>query len=105
MKYLVRKIGRAKWDQKDDLPQGSIAADAVTTDLRTSGNKLSFWFCTADTDDELNEVVLALASGNDRPDKIDIAWFETALLEKDNVAIELSEGRTPVTGQGRPGGQ
>lgn len=96
MKYLVRRIGRAKWDQKKELPANSIGADAVTSDLRTNGNELSFWVCEANSGEELKEVVLAMASGNDRPDRIDIAWFDASFLEKENVAIEHSEGRTPV---------
>ena len=41
--FLIRKIARAKWESKDDLSKEEIPADAVTVDLRTSDNVLSFW--------------------------------------------------------------
>lgn len=98
MKYLVRKVSRAKWEIKAELPSGSIAADAVTTDLKTQGNELSLWFCAAESDEELTDIVLALVAGpnRDRADTIDIVWFESSLMEKDGVSIEPSAGETYV---------
>ena len=43
--FLARKISLAKWSKKGELEVGEIAADAVTADLRTQDNKLSFWRC------------------------------------------------------------
>lgn len=38
MAVLTRKISRAKWEASEDLDEGEIQADAVSADLRTSGN-------------------------------------------------------------------
>lgn len=73
-----------------------IPADAVTTDLRTTANKLSFWKCGAAADEELRRVVLALASAAERVDKVDIVWVAKASLEARGVALEDSDGRTPI---------
>ena len=43
--FLARKVSLAKWSKKDELAEGEIPADAVTADLRTQDNKLSFWRC------------------------------------------------------------
>ena len=46
--FLARKISLAKWSKKQEqgeLAEDEIPADAVTADLRTQDNKLSFWRC------------------------------------------------------------
>ena len=93
MAYLVRKITRAKWTSLDDA---SVPADAVTVDLRTSGNKLSLWKCTARDDGDISDVALALAAGLERIDKIELVLFEKKGLDADGVSLESSEGRTPI---------
>ena len=40
--FVARMITRAKWDPKPELQTGEISADAVTGDLRTRYNSLSF---------------------------------------------------------------
>ena len=47
MSVLARKISRAKWEATKDLGDGEIQADAVSADLRTMGNTLSFWRCAS----------------------------------------------------------
>lgn len=99
MGWLVRKISRAKWEPKPELEPTFIAADAVTVDLRTSNNRLSFWECNqGQVEAELAEVAVALAGGLDRPDKLDIAWFEKSLVESMGVQLENTEGHTPLKG-------
>lgn len=56
-----------------------ISADAVTLCLKTSGNTLSFWRCSADTDD-IAQIALALALGTDK-DRLDA--FDVVLLRRD----------------------
>ena len=73
--FLARKISRAKWDPKDDLADGEIAADAVTADLRTNGNRLSLWRCGDGTPEEIDDVVLALIASYDRVGVCDVAWI------------------------------
>jgi hypothetical protein len=50
---LARKVARAKWEPRSDLGDGTIAADAVTADLRTTENTLSFWRCNSSSADDL----------------------------------------------------
>ena len=97
MGHVVRKISRAKWDPKEELGSDAISADAVTSDLRTNGNCLSFWECTdANSEIELHEIVLALAGAFERLDKIDVAWIDQDVAAKKGITFEKSEGRTLV---------
>lgn len=92
--FLVRKITRAKWHSR--LGLGAIPADAVTADLRTTNNTLSFWQCGDGTNDEINEAVLALAAGGQRIDNIDIVWMSDRDLRADGHSLRCTAGRTPV---------
>ena len=73
--FLARKITRAKWDPKEELSKGEISADALTCDLRTRGNALSFWQCGNGAEAEIEEAALAIAGAGDRIDKIDLVWL------------------------------
>lgn len=90
---LVRKVTRAKWSSSE-LGEGEIPADAISVDLRTSGNTLSLW--ESPSPGELHEVVLALAAAGDRIDKIDVVFIDRQRI--DDLGIELSRtpGDTPV---------
>lgn len=96
MPVLARKITRAKWERADGLAEGEVAADAVTVDLRTSGNTLSFWTCTIPSEEELRETVLALAANAERLDKFDIAWLDEAAVCSAGLATNPTDGDTPV---------
>ncbi len=93
--FLARKISRAKWDAKEGLSKGEISADAVTADLRTRENKLSFWRCGRET--EVEDAALAIAAASDRVDKLDIVWVDEDALKTDGQILENTEGRTHVT--------
>ena len=96
MSYFVRKITRAKWS----LPSGvvdnpfDVPADVIAIDLKTSANTLSVW----EIEDEVNldDAVLAIASGGNKLDTIDIVWIEKIELEKKGVEFIASPGRTPI---------
>ena len=94
--FLARKITRSKWE-KEGFAVGEIPADAITVDLRTQGNKLSFWQCGDGTADEVKEAALALATAGNRVDKIEIVWVSDDDLRADEQHWDLTEGRTPVT--------
>ena len=96
MVYLARKITRAKWESREGFAAGEIPADAVTADLRTTGNTLSFWKCELPPDDGSRAVVLALATGADRIDRMDLVWVAEDALLAQGIALHPSEGRTPV---------
>ena len=96
--FLARKITRAKWETKNgDLADGEIAADAVTADLRTQGNSLSFWQCGTGAEKEVEDVALAMAAAGTRIDNLDIVWCSVDELQTDGQTLRDTEGRTPVT--------
>lgn len=95
--YLARKITRAKWDPKGDLPDGEIAADAVTGDLRTKGNTLSFWRCHSAMNSDLEDAALAIAATWDRLDKLDLVWLATCDIQVAKLTLKETAGKTPVT--------
>ncbi len=95
--FLVRKITRAKWDSNSELSAGEISADAVTGDLRTQRNSLSFWRCRTETNVDVEDAALAIAATRDHVDKIDIVWLADDELQADGQRLRNSEGRTPVT--------
>jgi len=96
--FLARKISRAKWDPGPG--PGEIRADAVTGDLRTEDDDLSMWICPQsgglDLPSNLSDVVLALASGSKRVDKIDVAWISIEALHAQGLAPTPTAGETPV---------
>ena len=94
--FLVRKIARAKWNTSRELAEGEIAADAVTGDLRTQDNSLSFWRCQDETDDEVEEAALAIAAAGRRLDRLDIVWLLDDELRADGQTLKDTEGRTPA---------
>jgi hypothetical protein len=96
MVYLARKITRARWESREGFAAGEIPADAVTADLRTTDNTLSFWICEPPPDDGIRAVVLALATGADRIDRMDLVWAEDDAFRANGIALNPSEGRTPV---------
>ena len=95
--FLIRKVTRAKWDPNSELSVGEISADAVTRDLRTQRNSLSFWRCRMETNGDVKDVALAIAAARDQVDTIDIVWLAEDELRTDGQRLRNSEGRTPVT--------
>ncbi len=91
MSFLVRKINRAKWQNKID---GDVQADAITNCLKTSQNKLSLWHI--ETEAEIDKAVLAIVANQEHLDSIDVVTLEEASLKKDSLKIVESDGKTPV---------
>lgn len=98
--FLVRKISRSKWDratnEKHGLGRDEVSADAVTADLRTSCNQLSFWKCDSGELDDVREIALAIVAGSKDIESIDVVWVHTSDLQEDGLDWNVSEGRTPV---------
>lgn len=93
---LVRKITRAKWEASPLLAPSEISADAVTADLRTTANTLSFWRCDSGERHDLESAVLALAAAADRSDRMDIIYLDEQLVRDGGLALRSSPGATPV---------
>ena len=94
--FLARKITRAKWSNRRGLAVAEIPADGITVDLRTQGNKLSFWQCPTDAETDLEAAALALAAGRDSLDKLEFIWFTYDDLRNDGLTANSTRGRTPV---------
>lgn len=92
---MARKITRAKWGEQD-VPVEQLAADAVTSDLRTQNNTLSFWRCGSARSEEIGDAVLALAAGSERLDKVELVWLLEEDLRSDGLMLSETKGRTPV---------
>ena len=103
--FLARKITLSKWATKSQysagsvpLAAGEIAADAVTADLRTQENALSFWQCGNGAKAEVEDAALAIAAAGERIDKLDMVWVADKELQTDGQTLRDTAGRTPVTG-------
>ena len=95
--FLARKITRSKWEDRQDIGDDEISADAVTADLRTHGNTLSFWRCGDGKKHEVENVVLAMASAGQRLDKIEVVWVADKVLRHAvDQRLKSTDGRTPV---------
>ncbi|WP_124116125.1 hypothetical protein [Paenibacillus xylanexedens] len=79
MSFLVRKVTKSKWPNSDaDVDIANVSADAVSSCLRTSQNKLSTW--EIESLDKIEDAVLALISNADRIENMDVIT-----IEKDNI--------------------
>ncbi len=100
--HLGRKYSCAKWDidSQNNVRSGFVAtaipADAISTDLRTQNNTLSFWRCEKLDEEGISNVVLALISNFERLDKIDVVFPERSGFESDEQKLVQSKGDTPV---------
>jgi hypothetical protein len=97
---LGHKVSISRWNEAGGLPEGRIQADAITADLRTQDNRLSFWNCGEDdvNDAMLADAVLAVASSMDRASKVDLVWVLRESLEKYGYLLDFNDGQTPVKG-------
>ena len=95
--FIARKVTHAKWEPKPGMHKGEIPADAVTSDLRTHDNALSFWQCGSGTDRELKDVVLAIAAGRHNIDKVELVWVDDNDLCAEGQSMINTEGQTPVS--------
>lgn len=94
--FFARKISLAKWGNRPTLAPGEISADAVTADLRTTDDALSFWRCRGGTQEDVEEAALAIAAGSDRVDKLDLVWIPSQELDADGQSWTETRGKTPV---------
>ena len=94
--FLVRKITRAKWGPQKGLSSEEIPADAITADLRTKGNSLSFWECKSDSREDVEEAALAMVAAGNCVERLDLVWIADDKLNEDGQTRKYSDGRTPV---------
>ncbi len=94
MPLLIRKISKAKWYQVDIENDDNVSADAVTNCLKTTKNNLSVW--RIESEDDLDQAVLALVSNQDHLDTIDVVILEESSIIDYKLNIVASPGDTPV---------
>ena len=93
MTRLARKVSPAKWRTADWASPERLPADAISADLRTTANTLSFW--RADVEGHGDEsAILALLGTMQRVEKIDIAFVDDTLIE--GAASQSTLGDTLV---------
>ena len=94
MPYLVRKFEMQKWTKTAILDGEMPSADAITSCMRTSENKLSLW--SIEDVSELDDAVLAIAGGMQELDTIDILWADVTVVSAKGLRIVHSPtaGRT-----------
>lgn len=90
-------ITRAKWDIKEGFAEGEIQADAISADLRTLDNSLSFWKCGNGTTNEVEEAALALAAARESVDKLDLVWISESDFCANDQDWKNTEGETRIT--------
>jgi len=93
MALFVRKIETQKWIQNDILNGEDISADAITGCLRTKNNTLSFWYI--ESDEQIHDAVLAIVSGFEKAETIDVVTIEPELFNQNDLTCLSTEGLTP----------
>lgn len=96
MPLLLRKIRKGKWYKNDSvlwLGENEIQADALG-DIVTSSNTLSVWLVEDDRSN-LEQIIIALASGCDNISNFDYALLDVDSLSSLGIKIETKEGSTP----------
>lgn len=104
MAYYVRKISRGKWQSEalNSDPQKAVEevrnvkADTITSDLRTTSNKLSLWKVDSISNDIKD--VIPLIVGFDKPDNCDIVYISEDDLKKEGFVVDPSseDANTPL---------
>lgn len=95
--FIARGITVAKWVRPAFRDVGKIPADAITADLRTTENTLSFWRCGEATSEDITNAMIAIAAARARVDKMELVWLPIVALEADGQLLIDSTGRTPLT--------
>lgn len=87
MPYLVRKISRSRYDKITHTENiQDVDADVVSNDLRTSKNCLSTW--KADTAEDVENAILAIASTSDHLEKMAFLLFDETQLTENKLDFE-----------------
>jgi len=91
---LVRKINQDRWDTVDGFLPIEVPAERLRTEFNAKGNRLSLW--RVSNEDSINEAMLAIASGLDRLETFDVAWFPIGQLTDEYIELENTKGDTRV---------
>lgn len=94
MSLLARKINRQHWEPPGITASSDIGSDAITQSMRTSGNQLSVF--EIQTEAEIKDAFLALASNLDRLEPFDLVTVDKQLVIGMGYKCIQSPGETPV---------
>jgi hypothetical protein len=94
MVFLVRKVEKAKWLQKPITDGAEVSADAITNCLKTKSNTISVWEISEEK--HINDAILALASGADHIDTIDVVLLPRRSVIDAGLFLESIPGITPA---------
>lgn len=92
MPKLIRKVNVNNWDKPDWLPQNQSPSDSLR-DLQSKGCALSFW--KVEKDEQIDDVIIALAVNCKELEKVDILIVEQSIIESFDVKISNTPGETP----------
>lgn len=93
--FLARMVSAQKWRTHENIHEGEISADAVTTDLRTANNILSFWTHDPTNEKSLEDIAVALAANRSKVQRLDIVWLDEDAVKGVNLRIDPTPGETP----------
>lgn len=95
MGFYIRKISPAKWPQKGKrVDVDCVRADAITSDIRTTEDTISVW--KIDAIEDLNQAVLALASGGDKAVTYNVLSIPEESMQRYGFELKETDGNTPV---------
>jgi len=96
MPILVRKIRRAQWEksEKHYLQNEDFSADSITSGLKTDKDSLSFWLIEDNQRCNLEQIVLAMATGFNSSDTIDLVWIDSEVIEANQLKCTETPGNT-----------
>jgi hypothetical protein len=93
---LGRKLQRERWDNgQEGIAPGEIPADAITLDLKTEENALSFWEFD-NVEEALRETALAFSSACGSLSPVGVALIERSKFDRGGLALVASPGDTRV---------
>ena len=88
---LARRVNRPTWLRKTPGGAPGPSADALTSDLATSSNRLSWWV----VDESRDDIAIAIASGRDSISHVDLAILAVEDVEGLDISWEMTNGETP----------
>lgn len=92
MVSYIRKIDYGKWKRNSGVQNyKELSADVITNCLKTSQNTLSLW--QFNSDDEKTDALLAIVSGLEHLDTIDVIVIEG--VDLNGFSLLKTKGRTP----------
>lgn len=71
-----------------------FTADAITNCIKTSKNQLSVWLSDSNdfSSDEVQKLVVALATTMDKPDVMDFVWLDSEWFENEEIPLIYNKG-------------